>query len=105
MASKNQLIKNPVTGDYSFGTFREIRSGEILIPEGEIFLRYGEHRGVNNGFGQKHIWVEHAEGGKGLIAKGYETEEDVARYVVDILQSGASIHSEFGRTWHRVQVG
>ncbi|WP_230323482.1 hypothetical protein, partial [Salmonella enterica] len=49
-------------------------------------------RPPNRGFGVNHIWAEHE---KELARLGYETINDVARFVRDIIQPGAPIYCEF----------
>ena len=89
MPNKNTKIINPYTDTTCFGVMPEIRNPHF--PSGEIFLRHGKHFGPNRGFGVQHIWTEHNREIKEL---GYETEEDVARYIADILQEGARIYYE-----------
>lgn len=89
---KNKTILNPNTGTTVFGVVPEVLNSRYHFPEGDIFLRYGEHRGPNRGWGLRHLWVEHE---KQLGLMGYESEEDSARYVADILQPGAKIYCEF----------
>ena len=89
---KNEYIVNPNTGTTTFGTVPEIPHPQYCFPEGEIILRYGEHRGPHRGWGLCHLWQEHA---KQISVLGYETKEDAARYVADILKSGAKIYCEF----------
>lgn len=100
--TKNQFVVNPVSLTPSFGTFPEINSRGVVFSEGEIYLKYGEHRGANRGFGLEHIWAEHQ---RHLIANGYLEKKDVARYIADIIRPKASIHSEFASIRNaRVQV-
>ena len=89
---KNKYIINPHTGTPVFGVIPEINHKSYNFPEGDIFLKYGEHRGANRGWGLNHIWIEHE---KELVLQGYTSLEDVARYVSDILQTGSKIFCEF----------
>jgi hypothetical protein len=100
--NKNEYVVNPVSQTPSFGTFPRIDSKGIVFLEGEIYLKYGEHRGPNRGFGMEHIWAEHQDS---LISNGYTDQMDVARYVSDIIKPNASIHSEFAEMRNkRVQI-
>lgn len=100
--NKNRYVVNPVSLTPSFGTFPTINSRGIVFLEGEIYLKHGEHTAANRGFGREHIWAEHQ---RYLIENGYPSKEEVARYVADIIQPNASIHSEFEQLRNkRVQV-
>ena len=89
---KNKYIINPYTGTPVFGVIPLIKNKSYCFPEGEIFLKYGEHRGANRGWGLKHIWKEHE---KDMLIMGYKSESDVSRYIGDILKSGSKIYCEF----------
>jgi len=89
---KNKLIINPRTNTHVFGIIPKIEHKNYLFPQGEIFLKHGEHRGPNRGWGASHIWSEHK---RELEFMGYKKSEDVARYVGDILCSGSKIFCEF----------
>lgn len=55
-------------------------------------LKFGVHRGPRNGFGIAHIWEAH----KGDLDKlGYAQQQDIARYVANIIRVGALIYCEF----------
>lgn len=107
---RNTLIRHPTNGTEVFGKCPEIKvkgNRAAYFPEGDIFLKYGEHRPIRGregrGFGIQHIWAKRE---LELIALGYSTENDVSRYVANILQSGTPIHSEFDNAGgiHRTQV-
>jgi len=86
--TKNSPIAHP-NGGQSFGVVPEgLPHG---IPGGDIVLNYGEHIGPHRGFGIAHIWAQHQHD---LIKLGYGTISDVARYVADIIVTGAPIHYE-----------
>jgi len=94
---KNDYIVNPKTGTPVFGTIPCINNKPYPFPEGEIFLKYGEHLGANRGFGIRHIWEEHKDD---ILSMGYESTDKyalTAHYVSDILISGARIFCEFAR--------
>jgi hypothetical protein len=97
---KNDYILNPKTGTPVFGTIPEIINKKYSFPEGNIFLRYGEHRGANRGFGANHIWQEHEDD---VLSMGYKPGDKIsltAHYVGDILKSGADIYCEFENRRH-----
>ena len=92
---KNEYIVNPNTGTTTFGTVPEIPHPQYCFPEGEIILRYGEHRGPHRGWGLCHLWQEHA---KQISVLGYETKEDAASYVIGdeaYIGEGTLYNSEF----------
>lgn len=89
--SPNCDIKHP-DGLDCYGQIPEIISKGDRIPAGKIFLRAGRHTGPNKGFGVRHIWAEHSKEMKKL---GYETVDDVARFVRDIIRPGAPIYCTF----------
>lgn len=91
---KNSHVINPKTGTPIFGRIEEISTSNYKFPSGDIFLRYGEHRFANRGFGVAHIWAEHSSE---LIELGYDDESKVADYVSDIITTGAKIYCEFSR--------
>lgn len=93
MTTKNTKIINPKTGNLEFGFLHEIvkPTQKIRIEPGNIYLRFGEHIGKNHGFGMRHIWIEHRSE---LIRLKYLTEDDVPRFVSDIIVPGAIIHVE-----------
>lgn len=86
------LFTNPTTGLNHFGEFPKITYRSDSIPSGLIKLHYGEHWGVNSGYGVHHIMQEHRSGiqsVEGSLVKG------VVHFVSDILQPGADVHCEF----------
>ncbi len=89
--SPNSTIAHP-DGFERYGHVPEIHSRGDCIPAGDIFLRAGKHIGPNRGFGVRHIWAEHE---KELTRLGYETVDDVARFVRDIIRPGVPIYCEF----------
>ena len=101
--NKNTPILNPYTGQPTFGVIPSIKSGRDYFDEGDILLKYGRHFGPNRGFGVNHIWLEHR---KELVNLGYETKNDVARFVADIITKNAALYCEFNdlRGSHRIAV-
>lgn len=89
--SPNSNVPHP-DGLDSYGYIPSLNSKGASIPAGRIFLRNGRHTGPNRGFGIRHIWAEHS---KELQQSGYQTINDVAKYIRDIIQPGASIYCEF----------
>lgn len=87
-------ILHPVTGSVCFGQLEVMRSRGEVVPAGEIYLPAGKHHGPNHGYGVRHIWAEHAVQ---LSKLGYSDIHEVARFVSDIIQSGAPVYCEFGR--------
>jgi hypothetical protein len=87
----NLLLSNPATGRSSFGYIEETRLSGMLIPSGFIYLRVGEHRGPNSGYGAAHIWAEHA---KEMASVGFVAFEQVPHFVVRIVQPGSSLFCE-----------
>jgi hypothetical protein len=94
MTHKNTFIINPKTGTPLFGVMPEIKNKAYYFPEGDIYLRHGEHRGPNRGWGLKHIWAEHKSE---LLALGHEERKNVADFVSEIIQSKAKIFCEFSQ--------
>jgi hypothetical protein len=89
---KNTFLINPNTGTPIFGQIPEMIDKRYRFESGQIKLRYGKHHGKNRGFGVEHIWIEHE---KELIALGYQTMEDVPRFVSEIIRPQMPIHCEF----------
>lgn len=87
----NLLLQNPRTGKSSFGYIEEARVSGIVIPSGEIYLKQGEHRGPNLGYGAAHIWAEHA---KEMLSVGFSVQEQVPAFVASIIQSGSRVYFE-----------
>lgn len=104
MTNKNTFIKNPASqNNLVYGSIPEIKFRDDYFVSGDIFLRYGEHRGPNKGFGVVHIWAEHE---KELKQIGYNTEDDVPRFVMDIIKPRSRIFCEFNsmRGNHRLAI-
>lgn len=91
VGSPNSAIAHP-DGLDCYGRVPEMNSKGEIIPAGDIFLRVGRHTGPNRGFGVRHIWAEHEYE---LTSLGYNTVNDVARFVRDIIQPGMPIYCEF----------
>lgn len=87
----NSTVNHP-DGLTCYGRIPELYSRGDIIQAGNIFLRVGRHIGPNRGFGVRHIWAEHE---KELKKLGYETINDVACFVRDIITPGAAIYCEF----------
>ncbi|TIO79427.1 hypothetical protein [Mesorhizobium sp.] len=64
----------------------------ILIPGAPIVLKRGRHS-IRGGFGVRHIWARHQTE---ILARGYSAEEDIAKYVADIVRPGSPVFCEFG---------
>lgn len=88
----NKRLISPVSNDCIFGHVEGRTIKGIIIPSGPIYLKEGKHFGPNRGFGVEHIWAEHRVE---MAALGYETKNDVANYVADIVRPGSSIYCEF----------
>lgn len=90
---------NPKTGTTSFGTLPSLTlSRGLVVPAGDIILKNGriwrEKNGGWGGFGAKHIWKDHR--GE-LVTHGYTTEQDIPRFVSDIIVTGADVFHESNR--------
>lgn len=101
--SEHRLV-HPSTGLDVFGKVPEIaiRRGPTL-PAGPIYLKYGEHRGKNLGFGFQHVWKEHCP---------HIIEHDVAlkaviAHIAKALPPSAPLFFETGRRLevYRIQTG
>ena len=87
-------------GEYKFGTLVEMRAPGLIIPSGDIFLFRGRHSGPNRGFGKEHIWAEHEQE---MSALGFNTSEEVPKYVAMIIQKGTPVF--FGdHSWRSLKV-
>lgn len=75
--NKNSFITNPNTGTPIFGNFPEIEKHGFAA--GPIYLKYGDHKGKNNGFGLFHIWTEHF--------KNFQTPEEAEASIVGFINS------------------
>jgi len=85
----NQFLTNPNSNGISFGNVPEMNSRGIIIPEGEIRLGVGKHRGPNRGWGAQHIWAEHRTE---MAANGFLTYNDVPGYVALIVKIGTRLY-------------
>lgn len=97
------LTKNSVVAEV--GIFPELHERyKFDFPIGKIYLKHGEHKGVNRGFGVVHILSEHTADLSGWNLP--HTADGVIAYVKLILRSGARIFSEFNamRGFHRPTV-
>jgi hypothetical protein len=87
----SSLITHPDGGGrHSFGLVPAIRS--CALPAGEIYLKFGEHRGPQSGFGLIHIWQSHY---KDLMNRGFLEQMQVVDYVAAIAVPGAPIYCEY----------
>jgi hypothetical protein len=98
-----QEIINPKTATLDWGWFPEIIVPEHEFKAGAIRLRYGTHRGPNNGYGLEHIWAAHF---KSAASTPMLAIDAIADFLAAILTSGASIFYEYGngRASHRTTV-
>jgi hypothetical protein len=87
----NLLLTNPTSGTYSFGYIEEAKVSGIVIPGGTIYLKTGEHRGPNRGYGAAHIWAEHS---KEMASAGFTSFEEVPHFVASIVQPGSRLYFE-----------
>lgn len=80
-----------------------MKLGVDEFEEGFVQLRKGKHIGPNKGFGVEHIWAEHSYELKQL---GYNSEEEVSKFVADLIKTNAPIYCEFNnpRGNHRIAV-
>jgi hypothetical protein len=101
--NKNTFITNPKTNNFIFGKIPEIKLPKGYFPAGDIMLLHGRHMGINKGFGVAHIWAGHSHE---LQKIGYANIDEVARYISDIIVTGAGLFSEFEdiRGNHKVAV-
>lgn len=74
--------------------------GGPTFPAGDVFLRYGEHFGYNNGFGFQHIWREHFHHIKDHDA----AMEAVRNAIAGILRPTAPIFYDATRAGNRAAV-
>jgi hypothetical protein len=92
--SKNKAIANPRTGTFDWGQFPETDVDGYVFEAGPIRLRYGEHRGPNNGYGLAHIFEAHfktEEADTPFAAMGA-----IADFLFSIICEGAQIFYEYG---------
>lgn len=79
---------------YELGKLPEItQGGRVIYETGNVVLRRGRHRGVNNGFGVEHILAEHS---KELEQLNYTSDQQgVIDYVSAIFSVGAEIFCDY----------
>lgn len=96
----NALVEHP-DGGFSFGTIPDMP--KFGLPGGEVYLRVGEHKGPNKGFGVLHIWEAH---NADLDRAGCCSVEGVATFISQLVTPGAQIYCEFRemRGNHRIAV-
>ena len=89
---KNTLVPPP-NGDPHYGIVEGKEHKWISISEGPVFLREGieKPRGGRGSFGVEHIWARHSPE---LILLGYNTINDVARYVAGIILPNTRVFCE-----------
>ncbi|MBK5000348.1 hypothetical protein IAE37_002624 [Pseudomonas sp. S31] len=92
---KDDYIADPRTQHQSFGYVPLMKSRQILLPEGHIYLRAGRQIGRNKGYGVRHIWEQHFHE---LPSWGYRTVNEVAAYVASVIVHKAAIYCEFHQT-------
>lgn len=69
------------------------QGGRVIYESGNVVLRRGQHRGVNRGFGVRHILAEHS---KELAQLNYTNDQQgVIDYVSAIFSVGAEIFCDF----------
>ena len=91
---REERLLCPVRGTEAFARVPEIRdrNGAIVLPGGEVFLRYGQHLGPHRGFGFMHIWKEHE-----VSIEDHDAALDVVRHeVARVLRPGTGVHYEGG---------
>lgn len=103
MTHKNTFVLNPESDSFVYGSVPEINFRDDSFVGGDIFLRHGEHRGPNRGFGVVHIWAEHE---KDLRKIGFNSQNEVSRFVSEIIRPRLPIYCEFNdaRGNHRLAV-
>lgn len=85
------LIQHPTNGTNFFGLVEEKSVRGYAIPGAPILLKRGIH-GPRGGYGVRHIWARHSVD---LKKRGYASEDDVAKYVAEIICVGSPIYCEF----------
>lgn len=90
--TNKDIMKNKIIAEVGiFPTLIERYRSDF--PPGKIFLKQGEHKGANKGFGVTHILAEHEAD---LSKHNLSLDADgVIAYIKLILQSGAGIYSEY----------
>jgi hypothetical protein len=87
----------PRTNSLSFSTVPELKLNGLLHPPADVHLLVGRHAGPHRGFGQVHIWAEHA---KEMERLGLHTIDDVPSFVERVVQPGTPLHHE-GGSWRK----
>ncbi|UXY16654.1 hypothetical protein N8I74_06440 [Chitiniphilus purpureus] len=87
--NRNNFITNPKTQTPIFGVFPAIQKHDF--PQGNIYLRHGEHKSRHKGFGLIHIWAERFP----HLTEIADAESKVLPWVGSILGGPADIHCEF----------
>lgn len=87
------LIPHPTNGTVYFGVIEEKTVRGLIIPGAPIILRRGNHS-RKGGFGVRHIWARHEAD---LRKKGYNGEDDVAKFIAAIILAGSPVYCEFER--------
>lgn len=85
------IIPHPTNGTLFFGQVSEYNSRGFLIPAAPIVLRRGKTK-RHGGFGARHIWEWHAAE---MRLRGHTCEDDVAKYVAEIVCQGSALLCEF----------
>lgn len=88
----NTIFPHPTNGTNFFGRVIEKTVRKILIPAGPIILKRGRYG--SGGWGACHIWQRHQIE---MRKAGFDTENDVARYVASIIIPGTPLYCEFAR--------
>lgn len=89
--SQKKFIKSP-SGNLIFAYVEGSKYKDITIEDGPIYLQKGHY----SRFGQDHIWSRH---GNELSRRGYNSVNDVARFVADILQENTPVTHEGLSSW------
>lgn len=84
--TRKSLILHP-NGGFSFGTVPAMPA--YGLPGGDIYLKYGEHRGHQKGWGAHHIWSAHQKD------FGFKDFDEVSACIARIVTPGARIYCEF----------
>jgi hypothetical protein len=89
--SQKSFIPSP-NGGLIYGYVEGKNTRGIVIEDGPVVLQ----KGFRRTFGQEHIWARHSNY---LAGKGYETIDDVANFVADILQHNTPVAHEGLAAW------
>lgn len=87
----NTLIPHPTNGTFFYGAIPEKTIRKYVVPGAPIVLKRGAHR-AKGGFGVRHIWARHSTE---MLQFGYTSEDDVPKYVADIVRAGSQVLCEF----------